>query len=123
MLIDTQIFIWWMEKNNRLSAKIKFILEDPQEQIFLSLVSIWEIVIKKSIKKLKTPADVEGGIEKSGLEVMPIDLSHVLHLEYLPLHHKDPFDRLLISQAQVEKVTIITADPLFRRYDVKTLIS
>ena len=118
MLIDTQIFIWWMEKSPRLSPKIISILKDRNEPIFFSLVSVWEIVIKKGVKKLKTPYDVEGGILASGFNLLPIELAHILEVEHLPSIHKDPFDRLLIAQAIVEKIKIITADPVFSKYPV-----
>src|SRR3989344_4885611 len=96
-LIDTQIFIWWMEKNKRLSKDMFDLLNNPQNQIFLSVVSIWEIIIKKAKKKLKTPKDVEGGIKASGFIPINIEMSHVLGIESLSIYHKDPFDRILIS--------------------------
>lgn len=120
-LIDTHIFILWMEKNKRLSKNIFNLLNNPQNQIFLSVVSVWEIIIKKEKKKLKTPKDVEGGIKASGFIAVKIDLRHVLEVEELPMYHKDPFDRILISQARVENLTLITADKKIWKYDLSLL--
>ena len=120
-LIDTQIFIWWMEKNRRLSKNTFNLLNDPQNQIFLSIATVWEIVIKKAKKKLKTPKDVEGGVKTSGFMPINIEMLHVLGVEKLPMHHKDPFDRILIAQARVENLTFITTDEKIWKYDLPLL--
>jgi len=120
-LIDTQIFIWWMEKSKRLSEKSFDLLNDPQNKIFLSVASVWEIVIKKGRRKLEVPKDVRGGIEKSGFIPLPIEVFHVLGVEKLPHYHKDPFDRILISQAKVEDFTLITSDEKIWKYDLSLL--
>lgn len=120
-LLDTHIFIWWMEKNRRLPKDIFNLLNNPQNQIFLSVASVWEIVIKKAKKKLKTPKDVEGGIKASGFIAINIEISHVLGVEKLPMYHDDPFDRILISQARVENLTFITSDTKIWKYDLPLL--
>lgn len=120
-LLDTHIFIWWMEKNKRLSKDIFNLINNPQNQIFLSAASIWEIVIKKAKKKLKAPKDVGGGIKASGFTPIDIEVLHVLGIEKLPLHHNDPFDRILISQARVENLTFITTDEKIWKYDLPLL--
>lgn len=120
-LIDTQIFIWWMEKSKRLSKKSFDLLNDPQNQIFLSVASIWEIVIKKQKRRLKVPKDVKGGVEASAFNLLSIEVPHVLGVEKLPFYHKDPFDRILISQAKIEHLTLITADKKIWKYDLSLL--
>lgn len=120
-LIDTNIFIWWMEKNRRLSKDIFDLLNNPQNQIFLSVASIWEIIIKKAKKKLKTPRDVEGGIKASGFIIIDIEMPHVLEVEKLPRYHNDPFDRILISQSRMENLTFITSDEKIWKYDLPLL--
>ena len=120
-LVDTNIFIWWMEKNRRLSKNIFNLLSNPQNQIVLSVASIWEIIIKKTKKKLKTPKDVEGGIKASGFMPINIEMSHVLGVEKLPMYHKDPFDRILVSQSRVENLTLITTDEKIWKYDLRLL--
>ena len=120
-LLDTNIFIWWMEGNSRLSKDIFNLLNNPQNQIFLSVASVWEIVIKKSKNKLKTPKDVEGGIKISGFTLINIEISHVLGIEKLPMYHNDPFDRIIISQAKTEDLTLITTDKKIWKYDFPLL--
>lgn len=116
-LIDTHIFIWWME-NTRLSDKLMSLLNDPANRVFLSVASIWEMVIKKAKGRLKIPRDIEGGVKTSRFMVLPIEISHVLGVDKLPHYHHDPFDRILISQAKAERLTLITSDPKIRKYNL-----
>lgn len=120
-LIDTQVFVWWMEESKRLPKNIFNLLNDPQNQIFLSVASVWEIVIKRAKNKLKVPTDIEGGIKKSYFTVLPIELAHVIQVDKLPIYHQDPFDRILISQAKVEGLTFITSDPKIWKYKISIL--
>lgn len=120
-LLDTQIFIWWMEKSDRLSKSIINLLRNPQNKIFLSVASVWEMVIKKAKQKLKLPKDIETGIKASGFEILSIEITHVLGIEKLPAFHQDPFDRMLISQSQIEKLRLISSDKKIWKYDVATL--
>ncbi len=117
-LIDTHVFIWWMENNRSLPLKIKQLLQDSQKDIFLSVVSIWEMLIKQSKNHLILPKDMEKGIEESGYTILPVDLPHAVALRNLPLFHKDPFDRMLVSQAKVENLKLITADKKIWQYDL-----
>lgn len=120
-LLDTHIFIWWMEKNKRLPIDIKRLIDDSRNLAFISVASVWEIILKKRRKKLKVPRDIEGNIKKAGFSIIPIQISHVLLLEKLSFHHTDPFDRLLISQAKTEDLTLITHDRQIWKYDVDIL--
>lgn len=120
-IIDTHIFVWWMEKDNRLRKNIENIIADPQNFIFLSTVCVWELVTKKKIGRLRLPKDWKETVNSGRFEILPINLEHVLALETLPLYHKDPFDRMLIAQAQVENCRLITVDPKIKKYKVRTL--
>ncbi len=114
-LLDTHVFIWAMEVSQKLHQNIQDTISDPNNIIFVSVATIWEIMIKKR-KGLKVPKDILGGIKKSNFVLLPIDISHVLEVEKLPDIHKDPFDRILISQAEVENLTLITSDKKIWRY-------
>ena len=120
-LIDTHILIWWMEKSKRLNKVLFSIINNPQNQIFVSVASVWEIVIKIGKKRLKIPVDIEGDITIRGLRILPIEISHVLHVGKLANYHKDPFDRILVAQAKVENLTLITADEKIWKYTTKVI--
>ena len=120
-LIDTQVFIWWMEENNKLPNDVKAIIDDSQSNIFLSVVTPWEIVIKIKSGKLKVPKKFAEFITDDIFKVLPIQINHVLTIGKLPLHHKDPFDRVLISQALVENLTLITSDAKIWKYKLKLI--
>jgi PIN domain nuclease of toxin-antitoxin system len=110
---------------NRLSTKAAMEIVVLSNTLFLSIASIWEIQIKIQIGKFNfkdSLADVVAEQQKkNGLQILPINLSHILELENLPFHHKDPFDRLLIAQANVENMTLISSDPKFSAYSVNLL--
>lgn len=120
-LLDTHVFIWVMEDSKRLKKHIKNEISNSKNKIFVSVVNIWEISIKKSLKKLRTPFDIEASIKKAGLQIIPIQLTHALKVEKLPLIHRDPFDRILISQALVEDLTLITADKKIWKYKLRLI--
>lgn len=120
-LLDTHIFIWWLEDNRLLSSNIKQVINNPQNLILLSVASIWEMIIKKAAGKLRHPPNLREAIENSGFSVLQVELNHVLELNNLPLLHKDPFDRILIAQAMAERLTLITADSKIAKYSVQTL--
>jgi PIN domain nuclease of toxin-antitoxin system len=109
----------------RLSPSSQALLADPENQLFLSSVSSWEIAIKYSIGKLPLPVPpaeyVPSRMETSGTSALPVLHAHALHVATLPLHHGDPFDRLLIAQAQLEGLNILTADQKFAAYEVEIL--
>jgi PIN domain nuclease of toxin-antitoxin system len=110
-----------MEDSKNLSENIKIKIRNPESKIFVSVVTVWEIVIKRSLKKIKVSFDLKSSIKKAGFEVLPVQISHALRVEKLPIIHKDPFDRILISQAKVEYLTLITDDPKIKKYKIPTL--
>jgi len=125
VLIDTHVFLWAMLDGPRLSARARQVLVDESITLVLSVVSAWEIMLKVQAGKLRLPDSpgryVEDRAGLFGMERLPIELRHVQQLEALPMHHKDPFDRLLVAQARVEGLAILTADPAFAGYDVEVV--
>ena len=125
LLLDTHIFIWWADQPERLSRATLSALEDEANELLLSVASVWEMQIKIQLSKLKLNVPlkeiVKNQQETNDLTVLPVTLTHVLALDALPFHHKDPFDRLLIAQSVEEELTIVTADSQFSAYSVKLL--
>ena len=123
LLLDTHTFIWSYDEQHKLSRRALQEMSDTSNALFLSVASIWEIQIKIQTGKFKDPtADVISEQQQiNGIQILPVQLVHALYLENLPLHHKDPFDRLLISQAFVENMTLVSADANFGKYQVNLL--
>lgn len=117
-LIDTHILLWWLSDDKKLSKKMRNLIEDPEHCILVSSVSIWEIGIKKALKKLSVPDNLKELIEVSGFEFLSMTVDHALHLDVLPAIHNDPFDRLLIAQCLVEDITFVTADKIIPQYGI-----
>jgi PIN domain nuclease of toxin-antitoxin system len=116
-LLDTHVLLWSLNNDPRLSRH-HFDIIEAKENLTVSVVSIWEIAIKRSLGKLTTRDDLLGNITRRPIRILPIDEVHALETEQLPLHHRDPFDRMLISQARVEELTILTSDKRFALYEV-----
>ncbi len=121
-LLDTHTFIWWDSNQARLSAAALALCADKSNILWLSLVSIWELQIKIQLNKLSCRLPLADLItdqqQTNDIELLPIETTHIFALDTLPLHHKDPFDRLLIAQAQVEGATLISNDPWFDNYAI-----
>ena len=121
LLLDTHTLIWWLANNPTISNKAKDAIANPDNLVFVSAASAWEIAIKKSLGKLQTPDDLAMQIEAKGFIPLSIDLHHALTVESLPQHHQDPFDRILIAQAIYERLTIVTRDRKFNVYEVNII--
>lgn len=125
LLLDTHAFLWWDADADRLPATLLEVLQNPTHELMLSVVSVWEMQIKAVLGKLElqTPLEilVHEQRSKNGLIVLPVYLEHVLVLEQLANHHKDPFDRLLVAQAKAEALTLISKDDVLSHYDVEVL--
>src|SRR5205085_7863072 len=125
LLLDTHIFIWWVDQPEKLSPAALSALEDEANELLLSVASVWEMQIKIQLGKLKLSLPlkelINNQLETNDLTVSPVALTHVLALDSLPFHHKDPFDRLLIAQSVEEELTIVTTDSQFSAYSVKLL--
>ena len=125
LLLDTNIFIWLNDSPQRIPDRIMSIVTDPANNLSLSLVSVWEMQIKIQLGKLELQDSLQQILttqhSDNNLQILGIDLSHILRLASLPHHHRDPFDRLLIAQAQAEDLTLVSADGVFGHYDVNLL--
>lgn len=122
VLLDTHVFLWFILGHPMCSPKIRKLIEDPRNECLVSIVSIWEIGIKHSLGKLPLHCPLEQFFQTftdGGFAPIPITMKEILVLATLPLHHRDPFDRLLIAQAKVNDLELISADPQFRVYDVR----
>lgn len=120
-LIDTHILIWLSEEPSRLSPNTTLLLRDMRHDVYISIVSLWEMAIKMNIGKLSITGSLDTIVPDtySLLPLIPTQLNEYVNL---PHHHRDPFDRMLIAQARNHKLTIVTKDPIFAKYDVKTLV-
>ncbi len=124
LLLDTHTFLWFIDDNQRLSARAKALLESDAD-LLLSVASLWELAIKVSIGKLTLaqPYDifVPQQLRESAVDVLPISPAHLGTVSTLPFHHRDPFDRLLIAQAMIEQLPIVSMDAAFDAYSVQRL--
>ena len=124
LLVDTHILIWFLEGNKLLSKSRRQIVADSQNNVFVSIASLWEIAIKISIGKLtlaKPLANVIKQIEIEDFEILPISPEHTLRVSIMPFHHRDPFDRVIIAQSQIENLPVLTDDNDFGSYGIKIL--
>ena len=125
LLLDTHAFLWFIAGSDDLSAVARDLIEEPGNQPFLSAASLWEMAIKLSLGKLHLALPFEELVPEqmmlNGIQFLPIEISHVVPVVTLPFHHRDPFDRLLIAQAMVEQIPIVSGDPAFDPYPVQKL--
>jgi PIN domain nuclease of toxin-antitoxin system len=124
-LLDTHAFLWWITDDARLSSRVRELTGDSTNTLFLSAASGWEIAIKAQLGKLQLPDNLERYIADqlslNGFESLPIQLRHALHVYTLPDLHRDPFDRILVAQSQLEQLPILTVDPQIARYGVDVI--
>jgi PIN domain nuclease of toxin-antitoxin system len=118
LLLDTHVLLWWLDNNPRLSVYARTVIADSDNQVFVSAVSGWEISIKRAIGKLAAPEDLLGAIAANNFESLAIKMEHTLPLGDLPLHHHDPFDRMLIAQALYEDLILLSGDKKIALYEV-----
>jgi PIN domain nuclease of toxin-antitoxin system len=123
LLLDTHAFLWWIADDARLSRPARAAIANRKADCFVSVASCWEMAIKVSRDKLTVAAPVEQFVPEqlsaNGFGLLRIEFAHVAHVERLAFHHRDPFDRLLVAQALIEGLAIVSADPVFRRYGIK----
>jgi PIN domain nuclease of toxin-antitoxin system len=120
LLLDTHVFLWWRGEPDRLSAAVQASIAEA-DIVFVSAVSAWEAGIKAALGRLRIPDTLETGVLASGFEKLLITFSHAEKAAGLPPHHRDPFDRMLVAQAQVEGLTLVTHDRLLEPYQVDIL--
>jgi PIN domain nuclease of toxin-antitoxin system len=121
VLLDAHALLWWLENDRRLSIGARKAIQEPTTQVFVSAGSLWEIAIKHRIGKLKAPKlvdDFQRELDAEGFVELPISAKHAIRAALLPANHKDPFDRLLIAQAEIENVPIVSRDSEFDNYGV-----
>ena len=125
LLLDTHTFIWWDSEPAKLSTKVLALCQDQENTLILSVASVWQIQIKSQLGKIKLNLPMKELIisqqKINNIVILPIALKHILSLEGLPSHHKDPFDRLLIAQANTENAVLISCDSVFADYPVSLL--
>jgi PIN domain nuclease of toxin-antitoxin system len=121
VLLDTNIFLWWDRQLERVPRPVRSAIEDGDNEIFVSVASVWEIAIKRATGKLGFPAPIAESIEILGFAILPITATHAEHAGGLPRHHGDPFDRLIVAQTFVEGLVLATSDRVLGRYSIPTL--
>jgi PIN domain nuclease of toxin-antitoxin system len=110
------LLLWWLANSPALPAEGRKLISDPENTVFVSTVSLWEIWLKKSLGKLRLPADFEKKLEGEAFESLPLAAEQTRQVALLPWHHRDPFDRMLVAQAQVENLTLLTTDAVVSAY-------
>ncbi|MFN8520210.1 MAG: type II toxin-antitoxin system VapC family toxin [Chloroflexota bacterium] len=123
-LLDTHAFLWWMTDDQRLSSRARSIILDPESALLLSAACAWEIATKLARGRLRLPVtihDVEAEVERQRIERVPVGFHDAITAGGLPRHHGDPFDRILVAQAQALGCPIVTRDPDIARYAVATI--
>ncbi|NER19809.1 MAG: type II toxin-antitoxin system VapC family toxin [Symploca sp. SIO1C2] len=124
-LLDTQCWLWWFTQPEKLSEDVIEQIADETNEVWFSVASVWEMGIKVSIGKLPLPEPIDDYVPtrmtQLGAKLLEIKASHALRVAALPLHHRDPFDRMLIAQAQIEDMTLVSADFTFNQYEVSLL--
>lgn len=119
LLLDTHVLIWAVSDPDRLDAAVREAVTAPGNDVLVSSASVWEIAIKRALGRIDFPVDeLPGLFDRMGVEALPISIDHAIVAGSLPRHHNDPFDRMLIAQAQVDNVVLVTDDAHIRRYDV-----
>jgi PIN domain nuclease of toxin-antitoxin system len=125
LLLDTQIFLWFLAGASRIPREVRQAIDAAENIVLVSAAVIWEIAVKASIGRLEIAgsdiARLPRLIETAGFSELPVLARHAAGVHALPMHHRDPFDRLLVAQARAEGLTLVTVDPAVRRYDVSVL--
>lgn len=117
-LLDTHIVLWWLADDQNLSPAHRAAIADPDNELFVSAVSVAEVAIKTSLGKLSAPAGLDAVVREAGFGELPFTAAHAEALRELPWHHRDPFDRMLVAQALVEGLDLLTTDPRLGNYPV-----
>jgi len=124
VLLDTHALLWWFQEDPSLSSKARRTLAANDNQVFVSTATVWEMAIKNRAGKLEIPElldELDAKLVDEGMQVLPISLDHAVRAGALPVHHKDPFDRMLVAQAQVENLSVISSDAIFEKYGIRRI--
>lgn len=118
LLLDTQVLLWWLADDPRLGRPGRDVIAEAEDAV-VSAATAWEMSLKAQLGKLDYPEDLDAQLVRHQFSVLPVHLNHALRYRQLPLHHRDPFDRMLVAQAQVEGLAVVSADPAFAAYEVE----
>jgi PIN domain nuclease of toxin-antitoxin system len=121
LLLDAHSFLWWVTASERLTETARNAITDSHNDVVIGIGALWEIGIKRTLGKVHFPFDFEEVLGAENFGILPIALTHMSVLDRLPLHHRDPFDRLLISQSLAERIPIVTGDRVFAAYPVEVV--
>ena len=125
LLLDTHAFLWWVEGTPAVGRRAKAAVADPDNEVFFSIASCWELAIKIRLGKLRLAEPLQRFVPRqlsaNGFSLLDLRFDHVVRVVDLPLHHGDPFDRLLVAQALADDLTVVSADRTFRKYEVGVL--
>jgi PIN domain nuclease of toxin-antitoxin system len=121
ILIDTHVLLWWLGDNRALGSEARGTIESAENIIYVSAASVWEVSIKKSLGKLQAPGDYELILEEEGFESLPISAFHAEQAGALPPLHRDPFDRMLVAQAQAEGLVLMSGDRRMAEYGIRLI--
>ena len=121
LLLDTHVLLWALEDSPELGEKARRAVIDPRNEVFVSAINVWEITTKRSLGKLRGLDNLTTTVEDTGFTQLPITLFHAEQAGNLPMHHRDPFDRMLVAQAQAEGLTIVTKNDKIPRYAVRIM--
>jgi len=123
LLLDTHVFLWWLSDPDRLSSTARERMVDSRNRLYFSAASSWEIAIKQGLGKIRFAGSITAilprAMQEQAVTPLPVEHVHAFHVTKLPLHHRDPFDRMLVAQAQLETLAILSADPQLGAYDVE----
>jgi PIN domain nuclease of toxin-antitoxin system len=122
LLLDSHILLWWLGEHRRLSARARKTISEA-EFVYVSAISAWELAIKAAIGKLKAPDDLEAQMYASRFVPLPVTVAHAIAAGKLPRHHGDPFDRMLVAQASLESLTLLTSNSRLTAYDVQIMLA
>lgn len=123
LLLDTHVVLWWLSDDDRLSESARRLIANPGNHVAVSAASVWEMAIKSSIGKLSMPDDAGKAILDCGFAPLAITMEHAARVAELPLHHRDPFDRMLVAQAQLEGLDLVTAEAGLGKYLVNVVVA
>jgi PIN domain nuclease of toxin-antitoxin system len=121
LLLDAHVLLWWLSGDGRLGGKARAAIVEPRNAVFVSAATAWEIAVKRALGKLRAPGDIEDWLARNNFRPLPIQVREAIAAGELPLHHRDPFDRLLVAQARLGGMRIVTKDENIASYDVGVL--
>ena len=125
LLLDTHVFLWWIADAPQLPSYVRGLIADGKNELFFSAASCWEIAIKAQLGKISLPASpdlfIADQMTVNAIQSLPVSAIHALHVFHLPAHHRDPFDRILVAQSELEGLPIVTSDPFISKYKIRTV--